>query len=864
MESIARLGRLQSGLIDWYWAHGNQRRDRFALPMGTWLSQLYQSQELVSAIIASRRNPRPCFALWGPSQSGKSTLISSYVDAAADSLGNNSALHWPGGEPARFVVGDQEVNATVLNPFNFGSDASGCVSRFYAAEQVPDPQHPVEICLASRAEIRHALAMGYLSECRTETAGGEVFLDGERWTKKLADYTLEAQSKSNAVGVDRAAYERLHQLAELIDALILTNHYRYRNLRQHQHDLRRQMLECAALVRSCETVERFATDVLWDRREKLTGVFQRLCDLTESLRKRWQDRRVFCSLPVTALLLNIDSFAQLVAGQQPAHRQRMRERVESLTFREEPDRVVIGLNDGTRLFPDVNEFGAFQGLIWELKIPLRKETLAKNAPAFHAFLERAELLDFPGVALAHDNTKGTKLDLEAITPAEDHKLFTEVLKRGKTASVVASYARNLTIDGFSLLNKIATFPANPDQLTTGIFTWWKSFEPDFPTDGRRRKSPLPLNFILTFCAKLVAPVISSGMASGLDPVFKMIRKLDALSDPLVLSHTLATNYPNPKFQESLLAGNRVDQEKAGDRIAQDAAFLAQFVTLESQESFREMIRDGGTDYVFRVLLDQSQTVLREPLLRRREVSARETVSDLLSEAVPPVGDSNERQRKDIRIWKDKLRERLDSELSPAELANLSLHLRRLLDLDAESLDPIPEKAATRQDTERQDYIRSQFQNWVDNKKSQNPTHVGLRDVTHLINVLHCFADDADVPKLANWLRDHLGQLRSQDNTNRSRRYLAVRLANEILPLRISAHKSDVEVRTELASSGESPDSKHYARSSHYRMFLHPFLLRLDELENRLELGGTRDRPQQPGDHELVLLLEEYPEWPTAQ
>lgn len=77
-----------------------------------------------------------------------------YIDKPDDDTGIESALTWDINGPARFVVGrDKSEKVTVLNPFNFGSDASGCVSRFTSAEQVPDPTHPVQIVLASDMQI---------------------------------------------------------------------------------------------------------------------------------------------------------------------------------------------------------------------------------------------------------------------------------------------------------------------------------------------------------------------------------------------------------------------------------------------------------------------------------------------------------------------------------------------------------------------------------------------------------------------------------------------------------------------------------------------------------------------------------------
>ena len=66
-----------------------------------------------------------------------------------------------------------------------------------------------------------------------------------------------------------------------------------------------------------------------------------------------------------------------------------------------------------------------------------------------------------------------------------YKLVTEVFKRGKTASIVASYSKHLNIDAFALLVRLGKYPAQPRQLHSGIMTWWRSMDPGFDPLGSR-------------------------------------------------------------------------------------------------------------------------------------------------------------------------------------------------------------------------------------------------------------------------------------------------------------------------------------------------------------------------------------------
>src|SRR5271157_2422766 len=80
------LSAMGSAVLDWYWQHGVQRAGEHDLS-GAWLDQLYQVRDAALAIEAANAAGRPCLALWGPSQSGKSTLLSRYLDAPAHGPG---------------------------------------------------------------------------------------------------------------------------------------------------------------------------------------------------------------------------------------------------------------------------------------------------------------------------------------------------------------------------------------------------------------------------------------------------------------------------------------------------------------------------------------------------------------------------------------------------------------------------------------------------------------------------------------------------------------------------------------------------------------------------------------------------------
>ena len=116
-------------LIDWYWSHGQKRKGEHRLPRGTWLDSVYgivgRRETLTQLDAASGK--KHALGIWGPSQSGKSTLLARYLDRGRGTSGPTSpCLSWDPSQPVSFLNYDgRPPEATVLNPYNNGSDASG-------------------------------------------------------------------------------------------------------------------------------------------------------------------------------------------------------------------------------------------------------------------------------------------------------------------------------------------------------------------------------------------------------------------------------------------------------------------------------------------------------------------------------------------------------------------------------------------------------------------------------------------------------------------------------------------------------------------------------------------------------------------
>ncbi len=827
--------------IDWYWTYGIQRTDpRYELGRGTWLDRIYRCRGLARSLMAAEKSAKPCMALWGPSQTGKSTLLSGYIDKPDDDTGIESALTWDINGPARFVVGrDKSEKVTVLNPFNFGSDASGCVSRFTSAEQVPDPTHPVQIVLASDMQIMHALAVGYLSECEPRNAKGEV----TSWDSESMKSVIERMKPVGAIKPPtREGFEFLQSLAETIDLLVISETViRYPSLKANWHGILRPQLLCVPWFQSSsENAEKFAFEFLWDNWKSITDTYRRLSGKRRELLAQWGDREIRCSYRVASLFLDIDAFKK--SSENPS----VRAEVESLRFRIDGNAVLLDVGGpGSPLVSGQDDFGLTQGLVWELHFTLRSSVLAQRAPGLDAYFKVGDLMDFPGVAN----------DYGSAERHDDHKVgtdlriaLTEVLKRGKTASIVVTRARDRDIDGFSLLMRLGQFPAQPRQLVAGITSWLEAYGHPVPPQGK----PMPINLVMTFCAKLINQVIQSGTRQGLQPCFEQQKGLGWLADPKTIN-PVATNYP--QFNECTLAGSPAEQQQALESILADPAFGDRFG--DSSESFRQMFENGGMDYFFAQLRRQAEASRRKEILAERLSKASGDLQEVVQKALPGESSAHEERNRAIENWvttiQQKVRQprREDDMVDP--ITRLSAGLRAFLKFSSEELDDIPVKAIASR-TPIRSFVERQMRNWQSRRGEWlHLDRIGISDGSEAQKLLGYLIEAADLAMVEQFFKDELGELTSRSDCKQARRYLAHALSKSLLN-----GASDRETHRDLEEAGtlmerfsvaEEKQDATPESSPHYVAVIGPFLQTLESIKSK----KTDDRPDQPGDGEIVAI-----------
>lgn len=839
----ALLEELSAKLIEWFWEFGLQRDAANALSP-SWLDQVYGALATGENLKASEHRQRMTMGIWGPSQAGKSTLLSQYLDRNAMPSGEGSALSWPAaGAPGytRFsnvgTGGDAEDGVTCLNPYNFNSDASGCVTRYTLRTdgEVSDHSHPVEIVLMTPSQVMHALAAGYTTECTPATATGEVLV----WSRDRFDERLSKLNPTNGQGViggaKREAFEQVRALANVLGLLIKSGEPRFQPLGANgawDAMLRRKLVEHPVLIRDTAAVLELAQDLLWDNWPALNRALHELSTAYSRFRDLWQGRKVLCSMETASILLDIDSFNSFLDPRNP-HAQRIKERIRSLSYGVQEDCVRIGHRHANRLIGSDRDFGLLQGLVRELRIPVRAEVVAQmEYNGFRKFIERVDILDFPGVALqSNDRTADALLDLKQIH-ADDPRMLTRLLKRGKTASIVASYAGTLDIDGFCILVRAQHFPAQPRQLISGIDMWWRaSMLPHTSSDAHA----LPLFLVMTFFGQLVNNVITNrGTGNGLAPAFEMLRDLGPISAS-GRAITLATTYP--QFPGGRIDGDHQQQNQACDLILQDPDFRIRFADEVGRRSFSEIFKlDGGTTYLFNVAYDRLTSLSKGPIFERLSKQASRQLLTLVEHALPESANEATRRQDLLDSVTSALTRSLASNGrlgngTEDPVAKCSYAIRRLLEIRPDTLEPFPMNAR-QLNADITTYVHRQYRRWAESSVEFPEVELlGLSDAITRARLLLLLTEIVSVEPVRRWLMENFGAVRMMSDAQLVRRYVAMRMSNQFLAMNRSdddTHPAVSDVTDRLETFCKYEEGQHMREgrqvvaSPHFRMVVEPF------------------------------------------
>ncbi len=832
-------------MIDWYWSFGQSRTGAYELS-AQWLASAYRNTAVLGSCRKGENLGRMSVGVWGPSQSGKSTLISGLCDKHAGVDGAGGALDW--GTPVRFSSDDAvPPGVVVFNPHNLGSDASGCVSRFVQTDRVDDPIAPVTIDLLNQMELMHALAAGYSSECRI----------GPPITNDRLEEIIKGIGGRQDAKPQRKAFEAMIELCDVIDLLIHADDERFKPTRDEGFDISDRLLSDPGLVSDVSTVRALAANLLWDDHSAMTGVFESLLKLGSSL----PSGKITCSMEVAALLVNIESYKTFLDNMDSVDSNRSVRQIvraiKGLTRESTTNGIRIVVGSGG-MFNSPAEFGWFQGLIRELTIPLRRSAIEDEGVA--RFFDNADLVDFPGVPNEDRNTTERQISLDDFESdgelGSDPILLTKVLKRGKTASLVVDYGRSMQLDAFLLLARAGGYPPKPGRLHKGITSWWKSFDPSYDVyDPHAGRPPLPVFFNLTFFGKIVNLVSQGAATSGMQPLVQMIEQLDPLVSPEV-STLLITTYK--KFHEGQIHLNAVKSNESVEAILKDESFGRRLGNPDSVASLRNMLteEDGGVAHLFNVLERGLQPSNRLNKLALRKKLVLKQNLNLLNECVPGSGD--ERLKRDLKKLKECILASIEAGKIEASVldpvARTSLALRRIVDFPANQLDLVPPAGSDRATCER--YVVEQLQTWAERDR-EIQSHFKIEKPV-LKRILKVLASSVKVGEIASWIHSDLPQRRTTENCKELRVVVSANISRTMLRgeanrTRHPEHGSTGSIAKIVKEWAEAEASGRASvtESPHYVAIIAPIEDRLEDLAN----GRSDSRPDQVGDDQIVEIYE---------
>jgi len=926
-------------LIDWFWNFGVQREGAYTLPFSGWLNNLYSLSKQSSSALKALEQQRPALAIWGPSQTGKSTLLSAYMDGSTplsgdeNEDGRETGLHWEGGLPFYFMaplVKDPSelpwyMTRKVLNPFNKGMDGSSCLSRFLpgsldgreGTRKIEYPKFPVELKQVTPKELWHALARGYSSECLGPNNG-----DTTKWNLELLKKAINRFIRKNpAEGKScKEAYESLHDFQEVITELAESDDSTFKGLGKDLNALQsslRDLLEEPALLCSRTRVEEFAAEVLWEGYEKLTDFYNKMATVFRQYSGNegvWSGKQILCSLEATALFLNMG--ACNISYSPPSTNPKSPENqiqtlISDLGWREDGCNILIGCEPGMthKLGTTPEQFSIFQGLVWELVIPVNLDNLhdspIEEAPerpnALKSLLMDVDLLDFPGVGnetksyekrIVLDQEQIHQITQKASRPdasgadKERQKVcfnpqlfFKEILKRGKTASIVATYSKRLNIDGFSIFQGLSGYACpNADQLVNGIKNWWKNAVPEY-FNNPKGSSPLPLNLVLTWWAKQLNLATNPNDSNIYGVIEEVVSHLGTIRDPETATIFAINNHKSPDKDRAEIKMDFNPGAIRYNNITSEIAFRRQFSNPVSRESFDSMLTDmetGGAEYFILKSRDQiletrkNDDTNRVVLLKNKLKVLENDFKDLLHEhEIFPNPKPKDTRREHLKAFNSRLQTQIDN-ANIETMRSINATLRELLNIDYEKLSAIPySKAKLTSDfiiTEYQQWITQQCARCEEDGSPSSPLqpdwrYLGIGSTSEMRQFLTALLHSIypNLESVITWLRKQIDYNNAAEFRD-LRRILALKMSNLITygekgaRSRMGSWEDD-----DFDLNEETPSAINNAKMSpHYTYFLAPFAGQRGRLENLIDLDlNPIKRPDQPGDPELVQLCAKH-------
>ena len=806
-------------IIDWYWEHGVNRPIEWTItPSGLNAIMGVVNRDTAISRILDSKNRKACVAFWGPSQSGKSSLLSHYIDGRYDS---DLALMWDSSQKVRFSAyqsGDGvDSGCVVFNPFNGGMDASGLVTRFYlpTEEALPniDPEAPVEVILADRKQVLHAIAVGYRMECQeSENPWG---LD-----------QLHQKINTPSERPDRNAFEFLFDVCEVCENMARET-ARYREFARGPK-LRQQILS-SSYADNLSDAKDLAAYLLWDSEKPLTELFNNIMSVSETMdrvRDRNAPNRIFVSIEVASLLEDIGVlafYAQNHGGRPSPMAMRRLNALDNIRMSVTPRGLIYTCNGrdpadkikGAKV--SIEAFGRFQALIGELRIPLRKNE-SETVKPFFDFLEKCDLLDIPGVTnRASGEALGVENLLDLAKASDEATLLSRVYKSGKTLSIVYTQAANCSIDSFVIFVDLerAGGISRPTTIVNGIKSWLSPYG----FNSFNRRPPLKLYLNCSLFGKLMDKVVAAVNGGGLVNYCEKVAALEFSK----------SRYVDCLFTANCFAPCKDATKKHYFEV--DADFRDTFLGGSGQESFDALFVDGlGANFMFNKLAAEVTTNERFSHYDVIKLKDNAVLKSGLCRILPSGQDGAAALRKEVikRVY-ERLTQQVN-EGNPEQVRKLAAFVKNVFVVEECFLDPIPRTPHRVHDLELKNFLLDQIHKWVSVRKDELS---GSDEFAWLVNEDEAYPflealTTIDLDRIISLLKTDFWN----HNPKVSRAFLAMVLTNSFL-------------------WGDYERKMCEKRSDAYGMLCAPFMSRLEQL-SMVSYVQEGSRPSNlEGDTELL-------------
>lgn len=858
---------MKQKISDWYWNYGIQRGTDPADPdralrrisVGDWFDAVAHSAERVDTLQRSL-SAKSCIALWGPSQTGKSTLLSRYLPGGEDDA-SASPLTWDPAHPILFWGNDSD-NRLVFNPYNWNRDASGVVTRYTLASTAPtteapavNPSFPIEFKIGTRVSVLHAFSLGYLTQCKS---AADPF--------KPDDFLEElGQAPSSDATFSREAFDWLRDVADVLERL--KDHSRFAQLFSRGDWARRvrpALVSSPRLLASPDAAKAMVARLLWDSSPRLTALFEGMESLRTRLASDWEGtRRILLSPEVAKLVLDIDTCEYYLrtpkneaAGLSQASKEaKVRQQVDCIACSRDGDDICVSVASSPVSSPIRGAaFGTFQALCSEIVVPLRREAFPAASPMLR-LLEKHDLLDFPGLSRGDPGggaNADNRLDPDTLS---DVDFFKVVLKHGRTQSIVFKHIDDYAVDSFVIFNKATDDPPKWAILNEGVLSWIHSFDPDWKKGS---PAPLPVFINLTFFNNPVNTLATANIDNFwkfVDPTFQL-----SFADKRT-SRWFITTYPHFETGKITVAKDRHD-----DLIAQMADY-GRFTdaTGLSREDIKAVFGDdGGTDRMISALAGAVDPSDRRKcctaLLRRETQNLASTLS--LQLPTPPEAGADARRRS-LAETAAALRGAMagiEAGTLAFDYASLARIVQNIFSAPPSAFDPIPVNLASLDEWRMDEWLKNQLRNWFDQAEKRVADNTIL-DAPHQRELLCALRDNLDLDEIAEFLDQPIFNV-DEATARAARTPFAIAFGN-LLRFGGCSRSSDIpagqgnadymaDLVRGFASKGWRRRSKKASESPYVQTVIDPALRRIDALAENA-VAGTR--PPQPGDDQLRDILE---------